>query len=94
MRRDSLCAMHYVLVCRPNTGDVYATPENEGYDYPQIVELFRGRPEDTHEVLDTTELSDGQRHTLYIDRAIPAAGNRYRVGRIFGSNKHPGLDFG
>ena len=82
--------VHFALVCRPQADDVFQTPENEGYDFARIAGVLEGCSGDTSEVIDTTSLSDEERHSLYIDRAVAAAGNRYRVGRVFGSNRHPG----
>ncbi len=41
-------------------------------------------------MLNTAGLSDEQRYELYIQRAIAAAGSRYCVARVFGSNRHRG----
>jgi hypothetical protein len=87
--------MHFSLICRPN-GEPYSSPENAGYDYQCVVEALEGRLAvgDSYEVTDTSGWSDNERDRLYIDGAVAAAGNRYRVGRVFGSNRHPGEDFG
>jgi hypothetical protein len=88
--------MHFALVCRPDAEDVYASPENAGYTFPAILRELARRGEAGHSyaVIDTTNLSDDQRAQLYIGTAVVAAGNRYRVARVFGSNRHPGQDFG
>lgn len=86
--------MHYVLVARPDDADVYSTPENAGYVFDEVANLLRNSADDSFEVLDTTHQSDDERYSLYIDGAVAAAGTRYRVARVFGSNRHPGEDFG
>jgi hypothetical protein len=88
--------MHIALVCRPEAQDVYSSPENEGYSFSEVLAALRSRTErgDSYEVIDTTNFSDSERGSAYIDRAVAAAGSRYRVGRVFGSNRHPGEDFG
>src|SRR4051812_30682373 len=90
--------MHLSLICRPNA-EPYGTPENAGYDYQRVVDALERRLAggDSYEVTDTSGWSDDERDRLYIDgavAAVAAAGNRYRVGRVFGSNRHPGDDFG
>ncbi|SRR6266545_2063577 len=88
--------MHFTLICRPDATDVYQSPENEGYDYAGFVETLEGSVAHGHsyEVIDTTDWSDDERDRIYIDGAVAAAGNRYRVARVFGSNRNKGADFG
>ena len=66
-------------------------PENTGYDFDRILETLGGK---TYELIDTTGMSGADRWKIYSEQAVSAAGNRYRVARAFGSNRHPGQDFG
>jgi hypothetical protein len=87
--------MHFRLVCPASLPLKWDTiPENAGYEQVAgtLVELCsRGH---TNQVTDTSNMSDAERKSMYIDRAIPAAGTKYRIARVFGSNKHPGEHFG
>jgi hypothetical protein len=88
--------MHFTLICRPDVTDVYQSPENQGYHYARFVETFersvaRGH---SYEIIDTSDWSDQDRDRIYIDGGVAAAGNRYRVARVFGSNSNGGADFG
>jgi hypothetical protein len=88
--------VHFKLVCRPSADDVYDIPENAGYDHKGVVDALEARITrgDSFEVSDTVNMTDDERDSIYIEEAIAAAGNRYRTARVFGSNKHPGEDFG
>jgi hypothetical protein len=86
--------VHSVLVCQPLTKDVFESPENVGFDVAAVKEKLAGDSSGSFEVLDTTTMSDAERYELYISQAVAAAGNRYRVARVFGSNRHPGEEYG
>ena len=83
--------VHLKLVYSPST-PAMARPENAGFDAAAVERL--GTAGDTLEVLDTSAMSESDRHELYLREAVAAAGNRYRVGRPFGSNNYKGQDFG
>lgn len=67
--------------------------ENVGLNLSAVVEQLRAAGE-TVELVDTCSMSDADRYSIYLHDAIPAAGNRYRVARSFGSNKHKGENLG
>ena len=49
----------------------------------------------TYSVVDTSELTEQDREEAYLSRAVrPSVSRRYRVRRVFGTNKYPGQDFG
>jgi hypothetical protein len=73
---------------------VFESPENAGFDAATVKERLAGEASGSFEILDTTQMSDAERYELYISQAIAAAGNRYRVARVFGSNRHPGEEYG
>jgi hypothetical protein len=67
-------------------------PENQDFDREAISELTtRGH---TVEFVDTAAMTERERYEIYLHEAVGAAGNRYRVGRPFGSNAHKGEDLG
>lgn len=68
-------------------------PENAGLDLSAVEEQLRTAGH-TVELVDACSMSDTDRYSIYLAEAVPAAGNRYRVGRPFGSNKHKGEDLG
>ncbi len=88
--------MHFKLVCPSNASVVLERPENAAYDRNRVIEKLDGHHAhgDSYEVTDTTAMSDADRSGIYLSEAIAAAGNRYRIARVFGSNEHPGEDFG
>jgi hypothetical protein len=68
------------------------TPENAGFENVRAMlgtALAQGH---TVEIIDTVGLSDGERERFYIYEAMPAAGNRYRIRRVFGSNSKSGAE--
>lgn len=67
-------------------------PENVGLD----AALTRMKTVSAHTftVTDATRMSDRERFSIYLGEAVPAARTRYKVGRVFGSGKHNGEDFG
>jgi hypothetical protein len=87
--------MHMELVYSSTTTPM-ARPENEGYDLDTIRVLFEQMQGDGHTVqlVDTASMIEGDRYRIYLSEAVPAAGNRYKVGRPFGSNAHKGQDLG
>ena len=84
--------MHYRLIFSSLVAPM-DRPENAGFDLSAVEEQLRTAGH-TVELVDTCSLSDADRYSIYLNEAIPAAGNRYRVGRSFGSNKHKGEDLG
>jgi hypothetical protein len=68
-------------------------PENAGFDLSAVEAELRSAGH-TVELVDASSMSDADRYSIYLDEAIPAAGNRYRVGRPFGTNRHKGEDLG
>lgn len=49
----------------------------------------------TYSVVDAAELTEQDREDAYLSRAVrPSVSRRYRVRRIFGTNKYPGQYFG
>ena len=49
----------------------------------------------TYSVVDAGELTEQDREEAYLSRAVrPSVSRRYRVRRIFGTNKYPGQYFG
>ena len=49
----------------------------------------------TYSVVDGAELTEQDREDAYLSRAVrPSVSRRYRVRRIFGTNKYPGQYFG
>lgn len=79
--------MHFTLVCPSDPDDVFDVPENRGFAYELIVERLSSRGEDSFEVIDGSRLSEAEREAVYGREAVAAAGNRYRIRRVFGSNK-------
>lgn len=85
---------HVVLLCQPNTADVFQVPENDGFDIVAVTERLGRDGSGSFEVIDTSPMNDEERYELYVSQAIAAAGSRYRVARVFGSNRHPGEEYG
>jgi len=88
--------MHFKLVCPSSPEAVISRPENAGCDREAVARSLEVRSADidTYEVVDTSDMPDSDRWSIYSSQAIPAAGNRYRIRRVFASNRHPGEDFG
>jgi hypothetical protein len=69
-----------------------ARPENASFNLRSVQELtHKGHPV---ELINTAAMTDDARYAIYLHEAVPAAGNRYRVGRPFGSNRNKGEDLG
>lgn len=71
--------------------------KNRGFHIHQVLDqLEQLRLKGGHqvEIIDTTEMSDDDRFSLYLNEAIVAARRRYRVRRTFGSNSRPGKGLG
>jgi hypothetical protein len=84
--------MHYRLIFSSSIAPM-DRPENAGLELSAVEEQLRTAGQ-TVELVDTCSMSDANRYSIYLNEAIPAAGNRYRVGRAFGSNRHKGEDLG
>lgn len=77
----------YKLVCPSSDDLVFDVPENEGFSRSEIIRLIEDHtPDGGFEVVDGSALTPDERETIYITEAIAAAGNRYRIRRVFGSN--------
>ena len=79
-----------------STTDPMQRPENVGFSLNPILDTLERLQLAGYriDVVDTSDMSDRDRYELYLAEAVMAAGNRYRVRRVFGSNNHPGEDFG
>ena len=86
--------MHFQLVCSPARAIALKPAENAGYRFDRVEAALKERDGDTYELLDTIGMSDAERWAIYSDRAVSAAGSRYRISRVFGSNTHGGDYFG
>ena len=70
-------------------------PANAGIEaLPQLTHRL-AEAAATYSVVDTGELTRQGREDAYLSRAVrPSVSKRYRVRRVFGTNKYPGQDFG
>lgn len=84
--------VHLKLICPSGPAGIYSSPENEGFDRERALALLHAAEAqgDSYEVVFSDDLSDSERERLYIYEAIPAAGNRMRIRRVFGSNRAGG----
>jgi hypothetical protein len=87
--------MYFKLVCGVSV-PVSPRPENEGYDYSRVVAALEQHSTqgDTYKVVNTARMTPDERYTIYNEATPAAMRKRYRIGRVFGSNEHPGEDFG
>jgi hypothetical protein len=87
--------MHFKLIC-PTQSEVWAQPENEGFERKEIISLLDELQAKGHdyEVIDGDAISDEKRRALYLEAfaALSHAGNRYRIRQVFGSRRHGGGD--
>lgn len=94
--RDIIGRMkHFKLIC-PETDDIVfdAAPENAGFRRAYIVRLIEQRaPDGGFEIVNGSALSPAQREAIYFTEAMPAAGNRYQIRRVFGTNSQGGGPF-
>jgi hypothetical protein len=89
--------VHLKLVIPSDDGRVMERPENDGFvPSGEILVLLERLADHSSEVVVSDALTDYERSRFYLDAA--AAANRQhpkvKVGRPFGSNRHPGSDFG
>ena len=67
---------------------------NDGIDMVlENLEEFRRQGIDV-QVVDTTRMSEQELQSAYIPAIMPSVSKKYRVRRIFGSNRHAGSMFG
>jgi hypothetical protein len=86
--------MHRLLV---RAGDAFMIrPENKRYTREAVEATLAefARKGHSFEVRDTSGADDAERFALYNRYAVAAAGSGYRVDRVFGSDRHPGVSFG
>ena len=70
-------------------------PANAGLEDLRRVTHRLAEAAATYSVVDTGELTPQDREEAYRSRAVrPSVSRRYRVRRLFGTNKYPGQDFG
>ena len=70
-------------------------PANAGLEDLRRVTHRLAEAAATYSVVDTGELTEQDREEAYRSRAVPpSVSRRYRVRRLFGTNKYPGQDFG
>ncbi len=70
-------------------------PANAGLEgLPQVTHRL-AEAAAAYSVVDTGELTAQDREDAYLSRAVrPSVSRRYRVRRVFGTNKYPGQHFG
>ena len=70
-------------------------PANAGLDALPRLTRRLAEAAATYSVVDAGELTPQDREEAYLSRAVrPSVSNRYRVRRVFGTNKYPGQYFG
>lgn len=70
-------------------------PANAGLEDLSRVRNLLAEAAATYSVVDAGELTEQDREDAYLSRAVrPSVSRRYRVRRIFGTNKYPGQYFG
>ncbi len=83
--------MHFKLIWSERDA-VMERPENVGLD--GALARLQAVSAHTFTITDASRMSDRERFSAYLGEAVPAARTRYKVGRVFGSGKHNGEDFG
>jgi hypothetical protein len=79
--------MHFKLISPADEKEIFDVPENRGFSRALVVEQLASRASDSYEVIDGSRFSDAERARVYSAEAMAAAGNRYRIRRVFGSNR-------
>lgn len=70
-------------------------PANAGLDGLPRLQRRLGEAAATYKVVGAGELTQQDREEAYLSRAVrPSVSKRYRVRRVFGTNKYPGQYFG
>jgi len=70
-------------------------PVNVGFDHvPTLLSELDKAGNVEVQIIHTTGWSDEQRREVYLQTWVPAQSKKFAVGKIFGSNRFHGRDFG